>query len=430
MDLNYAKFGLTEDPFPELAMGSRVFVGPKAAQFIGQFRRALDNDDAVVLVSGPGGIGKTTLVTKSLAATGKRRKTVTVGGAPLEPDEVVQHLLFVFGMAVVPTDRAERLHTWQNIKNELHAADLRLFIVIEDAPETGADVLAEFGMLTEKDADSGAAGNLILMGDARLEDLVAAPDLAALRERVGLDVTLQPLSESELRGYLRHAFRAAGGDFDAVFDADCLALLAQLSDGIPAAVNSIASECLVRAADRNLDRISAKLLAEVGAAAYDARQERFAFWQLPAAKPTAKKQEPDLEALARAVAKARGQEIATVQTNGKEQAGVLPKTADASSVTDAAREKAIASGMDSAGQFGLNSETATATLTEAGGNLDEIARRLADAKTIDDVDDAMAETLFGEEMAAMAAAVRSRVSGEDASNDATAADLASGRTTT
>ncbi len=422
MEVNYAKFGLTGDPFPELARGSGVFVGPTAAQFIGQFRQALDRDDAVVMVSGPAGCGKTTLVTKALAAAGARRKTVTVGGAPLRTEEVVQHLLIIFGVTEVPAERSDQLRAWQGIKDDLRAGGLRLFVVVEDALDTGADVIAEFGALTAKDAGSGSCGSMILMGDPGMADLVASGELAAVRERVALDVALSPLSESELRGYLRHAFRAAGGDFDAVFDADCVALLTQLSEGLPAAVNSIVGACLARAADRNLDSVSAKLVADVGASAYDTRRERFEFWQLAGAKPPSRRQEPDLEALARAVARARG---GATEDAGKAEvasSSKTPATADTSQTSDASRENAIASGMDSAGEFGLSADTVSATLTEAGGDLDKIAQRLSNAKTIDDVDDAMAETLFGEDMALMAAAVQARVAQSEASNDGNPGD--------
>lgn len=430
MDLNYATFGLTGNPFPELARGSDVFVGPQAAKFIGQFRQALARDDAVVAVSGPAGSGKTTLVKKGLAAAGTRRKTVTVGGAPLQPDEVVEHLLIIFGLANVPDDRADRLRAWQEVKDELQAADIRLFVVIENALETGADVIAEFCALTDKGTGSGAGGSIVLMGDARLADLAASTELEAVRERLTLNISLAPFSESELRGYLRHAFRTAGGDFDALFDDDCVALLSQLSEGIPAAANSIVNRCLARAADRQLHTVSAKLLAEVGAAAYDTGQERFNFWQPAAAGPAARRQEPDLEALARAVAKAKGSAYTPAQTNGEQLPGTTPATASAASASDESSEEAIASGIDSAGQFGLDSNTVTATLTDNNGDLDEIARRLAEAKTIDDVDDAMGETLFGEEMALMAAAVQAKVAQKDASNDATAANVGRRRSTT
>jgi len=64
--------------------------------------------------------------------------------------------------------------------------------------------------------------------------------------------------------------------------------------------------------------------------------------------------------------------------------------------------------------------TASQTATEAGQNdaeLDEIAQNLSRARTLDDVDDKMAETLFGEEFSEIAAQVAARAANEASAND-------------
>ena len=55
-------FGLKKRPFRASASGTDVFVGPQAAKTMSGIKKALSADDAVVTVSGPVGIGKTTLV--------------------------------------------------------------------------------------------------------------------------------------------------------------------------------------------------------------------------------------------------------------------------------------------------------------------------------------------------------------------------------
>ena len=55
--------------------------------------------------------------------------------------------------------------------------------------------------------------------------------------------------------------------------------------------------------------------------------------------------------------------------------------------------------------------------TDDNAELEEIAENIARAKTIDDVDDKMAETLFGEEFSAIAAQIAERVAAESSAND-------------
>ena len=55
------QFGLKKRPFRANASGTDVFVGPQAARTMSGLKKALSAPDAVVTVSGPVGIGKTTL---------------------------------------------------------------------------------------------------------------------------------------------------------------------------------------------------------------------------------------------------------------------------------------------------------------------------------------------------------------------------------
>lgn len=55
--------------------------------------------------------------------------------------------------------------------------------------------------------------------------------------------------------------------------------------------------------------------------------------------------------------------------------------------------------------------------TKDNAELEEIAENIARAKTINDVDDKMAETLFGEEFSAIAAQIADRVAAESSAND-------------
>jgi hypothetical protein len=71
-----------------------------------------------------------------------------------------------------------------------------------------------------------------------------------------------------------------------------------------------------------------------------------------------------------------------------------------------------------------DAEVAAQKEKRASAELEKIAAGLAQAKTIEDVDDKMAETLFGEELSVAAAAVAARVAEESAAADAAKAEAA------
>jgi len=114
-------FGLKKRPFRALAAGTDVFVGPQTARTMAGLKKALTAPDSIVALSGPVGVGKTTLVRRSLAAVGKNQVIVTVGRMLLGHDEVLELLLGEMG-AELPAGTVQRFSVFRNLLKQ-HAED-------------------------------------------------------------------------------------------------------------------------------------------------------------------------------------------------------------------------------------------------------------------------------------------------------------------
>ncbi|MGB5336134.1 MAG: AAA family ATPase [Woeseiaceae bacterium] len=283
-------FGLQKRPFNVKATGTEVFVGPQTAKTMAGFRKALAARDAVVTVSGAAGTGKTTLVDRSLDAIGSKYKTIRVGRMQMNASDVLESLLIVLGVQDRPSGTIQRFTALRRKLRELQDAETRVFILVEDALRAGTDTLAELEALTVADAGESDGASIVLMGDERLFEYMKEPQLAQLQQRVRQRHRIQPLCIAELRGYLRHGLRLAGGDFDQLFDARSAELLHGLCDGIPRVANNIVEAVLTSAASQGLDRISASFIASVAEDEFGLTVDGFDF-SMPeeeaAAKPPA-----------------------------------------------------------------------------------------------------------------------------------------------
>ncbi len=270
-------FGLRKRLFPAQATGADVFVGPQTAKTMGGFRKALAAQDAVVTVSGPVGTGKTTLVHRALEGLGTKYKTIRVGRMEMKSSDVLESLLIVLGVQDRPSGTIARFAALRRKLKELQEAEVRVFIVIEDGLRTGAETLAELEALTAADAGDSDGASIIVMGDERLPQFMQDPEVAQLQQRVRQRHTILPLCTAELRGYLTHCFRLAGGDFEHVFDARSAELLHELSNGIPRIANNLVESTLVAAAGQGIDRIPATLMATVASDEYGLSADNFDF---------------------------------------------------------------------------------------------------------------------------------------------------------
>ncbi len=270
-------FGLEKRPFSVKPTGTEVFVGPQTAKTMAGFRKALASQDAVVTVSGAAGTGKTTLVERALDAIGSKYKTIRVGRMQMNASDVLESLLIVLGVTDRPSGTIQRFTALRKKLKDLQDAGTRVFIVVEDALRAGAETLAEIEALTVADAGESDGAGIVLMGDERLFEFMKDPALAQLQQRIRQRHRIKALCVAELRGYLKHSLRMAGGDFDQMFDARSAELIHALSEGIPRVANTLVDAVLVAATTQRVTQIPARLIASVASDEFGLSSEDFDF---------------------------------------------------------------------------------------------------------------------------------------------------------
>ncbi|MCH9005358.1 MAG: hypothetical protein IH838_08740 [Proteobacteria bacterium] len=501
-------FGLKKRPFRANATGTDVFVGPQIAATMAGLKKSLSAGDAIASVSGPVGSGKTTLVTRALELIGKNQKIIPVARMRLDSNDVLDLLLDELGIQDKPDGTIQRFGAFRRCLKELEDNNRRVFVTIEDGVRLGTDTLAEIEALTAADAGESAGASVVVMGDASLDMILGEPQLARMLQRIRRRYSIKALCAAELRGYLRHCFRLAGGDFEKVFDANAAPLLHHLSDGIPRIANNLVESAMTAAADQDIPEVSSALLARVAENEYGLSAEGFDFAAPsapsapePAKEPAAQKSEtvtaaadkavpqpsqdedeipeliqdtlpdlkvlipetaaepppvaeaaaepapvaaaapqtaaesagddvpawdrdptmaelkPDLDALEQAMAVAQGSDPEPSEAENQvrqEKVPDEPEVIPEITLDHAISQRISDNLIDEPGEVSppaADTPAAPATVaktpavkpppktnTKADAELEKIAAELAKAKSIEDVDDRMAETLFGEEL--------------------------------
>jgi type II secretory pathway predicted ATPase ExeA len=262
------RFGLKSNPFRTNAEGASVFVGPSQAKVISRIHKALSAADNIVTVSGPVGVGKTTIVTRALETNKQNQLVAWIGRMRLAADEVLQLLLAGFGITRQVPGTVRQFAVFQRLLNERAAADTRVVIVIEDALRIGTEALLELEAITATDTGNAGGANIILMGPPEIDKRLMFPELARLKQRSRLGQKIVALDASEVRGYLKHCLRVAGKEYDDLFDDDVASMLYRLSEGIPRVINNICDAALTEADEENHNRITRQLVLAVAADVY------------------------------------------------------------------------------------------------------------------------------------------------------------------
>jgi type II secretory pathway predicted ATPase ExeA len=270
-DMYTQHFGLTKSPFDMHANAEDAFVGPRQAKMISRLINALAVPDAVVAVSGPVGVGKTTLIDCALASIKGEKEIVRIGRMRLEPDDILDLLTDSFGLSDQGSGTVHRVIAVKEKLKEYAANDKRVFFIVEDAQRMGIAALLELESMTAAESSTSPGASVILMGQTEMHNWLSVPDLVRVSQRTRLRQSIEPFNAQEVQGYLTHCLRAAGGDFDTLIRHGTVQVLHSCSGGIARIIRNLCETTFKTAADADLKTIAPQLVAKIATDVYGLR---------------------------------------------------------------------------------------------------------------------------------------------------------------
>jgi len=222
--------------------------------------------EPVLLVTGPPGTGTSTLVTAAIARWDARAEVARVASPALSRADLVEELAVRFGATTTAGTRPQLLAALATAFAALATAARVPVVAIDDAHLLPDEALDELRLLADAEARAGRPLELLLAGTPALEARLASADHAALQQRIGVHVRLQPFSSAETRQYLNHRVRVAGGDGPRLFPRRACTAIHARSGGAVRAINRIAGESLRRARAGGESAVSPELVDAATAA--------------------------------------------------------------------------------------------------------------------------------------------------------------------
>lgn len=241
-----AYYGFTRTPFgKDLAPGMlhRHAAHGEAVARIGWCIQ----EQAIGVITGEVGAGKTVAVRAALAGLDGSRNTVIYLGNPATGALGI-YAGIVTALGGVPKFFKAGLipQTADLLAAERHERGRSTTLVVDEAHLLDTAQLEELRLLTNADMDSASPFACLLVGQPTLRRRIKLGTFAALDQRIALRYAMPGMTATETKAYLEHHAKLAGRS-DTLFSDDAAALIHQVSRGLPRAVNNLAVQALVAA---------------------------------------------------------------------------------------------------------------------------------------------------------------------------------------
>jgi general secretion pathway protein A len=258
-------YGFREPPFRVTPDPRFLYRNPAIDEAVAALNYGIEQRKGFLSLVGEVGTGKTTLIRHLLDSVSPSTQTVLILYPTVQFEEMLEHILHELG---IPTDGAGKLVKLQRLHEfllEHTRGGGNAAILIDESQDLDARVLEELRLLSNLETGTEKILQILLAGQPELERKLAQPELRQLRQRIALHVRLRAFSPAEVAAYVRTRLERAGAGDGAIFAADALARIAEVTGGIPRLVNVLCDAALVTGFATGARQISRAIVDETWA---------------------------------------------------------------------------------------------------------------------------------------------------------------------
>jgi general secretion pathway protein A len=244
-------YNLREEPF-RLTSDPRFFhlAEPHAAA-LATLVEAVMRRKGFVLMTGPIGTGKTTVVHTALQILSERAaanhpiSSAFILNPTLSREEFLEMILTEFEIPCTGTSKPARLSALQRMLLETQRKGGTSLLLVDEAHLLTPELLEEIRLLSNADTYQEELLQIVLCGQPELLGILRRPEMRALSQRVASSCSLRALNLAEVRAYVAERLHSAGfRGTTTLFPTQVLEEIVRLTEGVPRLINLLCDACL------------------------------------------------------------------------------------------------------------------------------------------------------------------------------------------
>jgi capsular exopolysaccharide synthesis family protein len=239
-------FGLAENPFATTFDPKYYFETSGHRQAAAGLRDALSEKRGLVVLSAEPGAGKTTVVRRvTEGLQGGAAQFAHILNPMLSREEFLEHVFLSLGIAPeAPLSKARLMLAIENYCAQRRQEKRLTALIVDEAHKLPEDVLGEVHFLANLETEGEKTLQILLVSQPELRLMLAQPRCRALKQRVALNLGIDPLTQEEAQHYIHFRWTQAGGGQDSPFSIKASAAVWEYGRGLPRLINTLCEHAL------------------------------------------------------------------------------------------------------------------------------------------------------------------------------------------
>jgi general secretion pathway protein A len=257
-------FGLKENPFNVNPDPRYLFLTKQIEEALTSLMYGIQTRKGVITLTGEVGTGKTTMVNRLLDWLHHRRtRTAFLFNSRMNSSQLFDFILAEFEIICESKSKSQQLMKLNHWLLERYRAGETVVLIVDEAQNLTFPVLEEIRLLTNLETSTEKLLQIVLSGQAELDEKLKLPQMRQLRQRIMLRCQTSAFTQEQARDYIRERLRIAGADGQPIFSEKAIDIVHLYSLGIPRVINLLCEHSLVNAYAEQQRPIQPEIVEEV-----------------------------------------------------------------------------------------------------------------------------------------------------------------------
>ncbi|WIO73179.1 AAA family ATPase [Porticoccaceae bacterium LTM1] len=238
-------FKLKEPPFSISPDPRYLYLTQSHREALAHLLYGVSSNGGFVLLTGEIGAGKTTVCRCLLGQLPEHTDVAYVLNSKLSTLEFMAAICDELGVQYDENASLKKLvdHIYHHLLKS-HGAGRNTVLMVDEAQNLDLSLIEQLRLLTNLETNQKKLLQIILVGQPELREKLALPGMRQMAQRITARFHLGPLRKKDIRDYVHHRLKVAGGKNE-LFSRECYSKLWQYTKGVPRLINVICDRALL-----------------------------------------------------------------------------------------------------------------------------------------------------------------------------------------